>query len=76
MATPTEPDGEFLTLVPTLEARLRDAQRVLLGVHAPFSDIVAKPDRFDPAAIDRIRGLIEALDRELRHAVRLPERIG
>ena len=76
MATPTEPDGEFLTLVPTLEARLRDAQRVLLGVHAPFSDIVAKPDRFDPAAIDRIRGLIEAVDRELRHAVRLPERIG
>ncbi len=76
MATPTDPDGEFLNPVPTLEARLRDAQRVLLGVHAPFSDMVAKPDRFDPAAIDRIRDLIEALDRELRHAVHVPQRNG
>ena len=66
MATPTDPDGEFLTPILTMEARLRDAQRTLLGVHAPFSDIVAKPDRFDPAGIDRIRVLIDQLDAAIR----------
>ena len=76
MATPTDPDGEFLTPVPTMEARLRYAQRVLLGVHAPFSDMVAKPDRFDPAAIDRIRVLIEALDQELRNAASVTQQGG
>lgn len=76
MATPTDPDGEFLTPVPTMEARLRDAQRVLLGVHAPFSDMVAKPDRFDPAAIGRIRVLIEALDQELRNAASVTQQGG
>ena len=66
MATANDPNGEFLTPVNTQEARLRDAQQVLLGIHAPFSDIVAKPHTFDPAAIDRIRGLIEQLDAEIR----------
>jgi len=66
VATPTDPDGEFLTPVPHMEARLRDAQRTLLGVHAPFSDIVAKPYLFDPAGIHRIRDLIEALDTAIR----------
>ena len=66
MATPTNPDGEFLTPVVTVEGRLREAQRTLLGVHGPFSDIVAKPHLFDPAGIDRIRALIESLDKEIR----------
>ncbi len=66
MATADQPDGEFLTPVPILEARLRDAQQVLLRVHAPFHDIVSRPHLFDPAAIDRIRALIESLDAEIR----------
>lgn len=66
MATPTDPDGEFLTPIMTMEARLRDAQRTLLGVHAPFSEIVAHPARFDPAGIDRIRVLIDQLDAAIR----------
>ena len=66
MATPTNPDGEFLTPIVSMEDRLREAQRTLLGVHGPFSDIVAKPHLFDPAGIDRIRALIELLDKEIR----------
>ncbi len=66
MATADQPDGEFLTPVPILEARLRDAQQILLRVHAPFHEIVSRPHLFDPAAIDRIRALIESLDAEIR----------
>jgi len=66
VATPTDPDGEFLTPIMTMEDRLRDAQRTLLGVHAPFSEIVAHPDRFDPAGIARIRVLIDQLDAAIR----------
>ena len=62
MATASDPDGEFLTPVITQEARLREAQQVLLGVHAPLYDIVAKPHLFNPSAIDHIRELIEKLD--------------
>jgi hypothetical protein len=54
-----------------MEVRLRDAQRTLLGVHAPFSDIVAKPYLFDPAGIDRIRALITALDHAIRKETHL-----
>ena len=71
MATPIDPDGEFLTTPSTMEVRLRDAQRTLLGVHAPFSDIVAKPYLFDPAGIDRIRALITALDHAIRKETHL-----
>ena len=66
MATPTNPDGEFLTPTVSMEDRLREAQRTLLGVHGPFSEIVAKPHLFDPAGIHRIRALIESLDTEIR----------
>jgi hypothetical protein len=38
--------------------------------------MVAKPDRFDPAAIDRIRVLIEALDQELRNAASVTQQGG
>jgi hypothetical protein len=71
VATPIDPDGEFLTTPSTMEVRLRDAQRTLLGVHAPFSDIVAKPYLFDPAGIDRIRALITALDTAIRREAHL-----
>jgi len=76
VATPTDPDGEFITPLVLQSEYLRESQKVLLGVHAPLSDIVAKPERFDPAAIDRIRDLIKCLDIEVRSNVSVDAKKG
>jgi len=72
MATPTNPDGEFLDIIPHVSTKVRRdslqwCQRELLNVHAPLSDIVAKFEIYrheELAEIEnRITLLCDTIDR-------------
>tara|TARA_R100000458_G_C8241749_1_gene220621 strand:+ start:697 stop:939 length:243 start_codon:yes stop_codon:yes gene_type:complete len=72
MATPTNPDGEFLDIIPPVSTKVRRdslqwCQRELLNVHAPLSDIVAKFEEYTHEQLvqieNRIASLCDTIDR-------------
>jgi len=78
MATPIDPDGEFLdvsiqTLTHMRENALRGAQQELLSLHAPFSDIVAHPTRYNQKCLSRIHSKILELSADINRLFYRPE---